>query len=164
MSFAAQRGKTFATKWCQKASVRRRSSDVASKIILLAAVLAAGCAGTTKDISVLDNNDAIDDYIQVADLKETDAIRYFRRLDHKVINKKYAIFSVGSNSYLATYVDNCQSVNDRDVRPDIRYDNHVLRARSDTYRGCRIKALYELDKGQVKELIDLGKEPGEKNQ
>lgn len=131
------------------------------KFILFLAVLAAGCAATPEDDSVLKKNDAIDDYIKVAELTEVDSIRYLGELDHKLVTDKYNILYAGSDAYLVTYFRNCYQLNDQNPRPDIRYENHVLRARSDTYRGCRIASMYVVDPGQVKELIDLGKGPGE---
>lgn len=134
---------------------------MSKKIILLLAALAAGCASAPNEQSVLEKNDAIDDYIHVAELKETDAIRSFSVLSHRVLTQKYIIISAGSDSYLATYIGNCYEMNDHNLKPDIRYESHTLRARSDTYRGCRIQSLHEVDKGQVQELIKLGKGPGE---
>jgi hypothetical protein len=99
----------------------------------------------------------------VAELNEVDSIRYFGPLDHKVVTEKYIIISAGKDDYLVTYIGNCYPLNDRNPRPDIRYENNILRARSDTYRGCRIASMYEVDAGQVKELISLGKGPGEQS-
>lgn len=67
---------------------------VAKHTCLLLAALAAGCAGAPgapgapEAPSVLEKNDAIDDYIQVAELKEIDAIRSFDQLSHKVVTEK----------------------------------------------------------------------------
>jgi hypothetical protein len=128
--------------------------------VLFAVALLAGCAGTPEDKSVLEKNDAIDDYIKVAELPEVDSIRYHGQLDHKVITKKYIIINAGNDSYLVTYVSNCYGRDDGTVEPDIRYDSGVLRARSDTYRGCRILSMHAIDKGQKQELLTLGGEPG----
>lgn len=129
--------------------------------MLFTAVLLAGCAGTPEDESVLAKNDAIDDYIKVAELPEVDSIRYYGQLDHEVISKKYIIINAGDDSYLVTYVSNCYGRVDGTVKPDIRYDSGVLRARSDTYRGCRILSMHAIDKGHKQELLTLGGEPGE---
>lgn len=129
--------------------------------VLFTAVLLAGCAGTPEDESVLAKNDAIDDYIKVAELPEVDSIRYFGQLDHEVISKKYIIINAGDDSYLVTYVSNCYGRDDGTLKPDIRYDSSVLRARSDTYRGCRILSMHAIDKGHKQELLTLGGEPGE---
>ncbi len=133
---------------------------MARKTILLLAVLAVGCAATPKDAGVLETNDAIDDYVHVAELQEVDSIRYYAELTHTVITEKYNIISAGSERYLVTYFNNCYEMNDHNLKPDYRYDSHTLRARSDTFRGCRIEALHEVNKGQAQELIDLGKGPG----
>jgi hypothetical protein len=129
--------------------------------VLFAVALLAGCAGAPANKSVLEQNDALDDYIKVAELEEVDSIRYFGRLDHKVISKKYIIINAGKDSYLVTYVSNCYALEDNKVKPDIRYDSNVLRARSDTYRGCRILSMHAIDEGQKQELLALGGTPGE---
>lgn len=130
------------------------------RVILIVAALAAGCATAPEEVSVLERNDAIDDYIRVAELAETDAIRSYGQLSHKVVTEKYIIIYDGSDAYIVTYMSNCRAVNDRNIQPDIRYESNVLRARSDTFRGCRIKSMHALSKEQAEELINLGKAPG----
>lgn len=129
--------------------------------VLFAVALLAACAGAPEDESVLLKNDAIDDYIKVAQLDEVDSIRSYGQLDHRVLTKKYIIIDAGNDSYLVTYVSNCYGRDDGTLKPDIRYDSSVLRARSDTYRGCRIQSMHAIDKGQKQELLTLGGEPGE---
>jgi len=135
---------------------------VARITVLFAVFLVAGCAGAPADESVLAKNDAIDDYIKVAQLPEVDSIRYFGQLDHKVITKKYIIIDAGNDSYLVTYISNCYGMEDHSLKPDIRYEGNVLRARSDTYRGCRILSMHTIDKGQKQELLSLGDAPAER--
>ena len=129
--------------------------------LLFAVALVTGCAGTPKDESVLEHNDTIDDYIKVAQLEEVDSIRYYGQLDHKVISKNYIIINAGKDSYLVTYFSRCHGVDDHNIKPDIRYDSNVLRARADTYRGCRIQSMHAIDQGQKQELLTLGGESGE---
>lgn len=130
--------------------------------MLFAVALLAGCAGAPADESVLTKNDVIDDYIKVAQLEEVDSIRYFGQLDHRVITRKYIIINAGNDSYLVTYVSNCYGMEDNTLKPDIRYDSNVLRARSDTYRGCRILSMHAIDRGQKQELLSLGDPPAER--
>ena len=127
--------------------------------VLFVIAFAAGCAAAPEDDSVLRKNDAVDDYIKVAELEEVDSIRYYGQLDHRVITRKYIIVNAGNDSYLVTYVSNCYGRDDGTLKPDIRYEGNVLRARSDTYRGCRILSMHAIDKGQKQELLTLGDTP-----
>jgi len=114
----------------------------------------------SKALTVLVENDAVDDYIRVAELPETDAIRKRGELHHKVVTEKYIILSDRKNSYLAVFRQRCRELDELDVTPDIRHDLNTVRARFDTYRGCRIQALYEITEGQVQELLNLGDKSG----
>lgn len=126
-----------------------------------AAALLLGCAGAPEQASVLAKNDAVDDYIQVAELEKIEAIRTFEQLHHKVVTDKYIILSDRKNNYLATFRRDCRELHDTEVTPDVRYDRNALRARFDSYRGCRIESLFKISKGQAQELMSLGKAPGE---
>ena len=129
-----------------------------SKVLtILVAVSVLGCASTPQeDESVIKQNDTVDDYIRVAELPETDAIRKRGQLHHTVITEKYIILSDNKGSYLAVFRQRCRELNELKVTPDIRNDLNILRARFDTYRGCRIQSLYEITEGQAQELLDLG--------
>ncbi|NNF40051.1 MAG: hypothetical protein HKN64_01645 [Woeseiaceae bacterium] len=41
------------------------------------------------------------------------------------------------------------------MRPDVRYQRNVLRARFDTLRGCVIERLYGIDNAAAEELQQL---------
>jgi len=129
--------------------------------VLFGVALVAACAGSPEDESALTKNDVIDDYIKVAQLEEVDSIRYFGRLDHQIISKNYIIINAGNDSYLVTYFSRCHGDDNHNIKPDIRYDSNVLRARADTYRGCRIMSMYAINQGQKQELLTLGGESGE---
>jgi hypothetical protein len=120
-------------------------------------LLMVGCANSPNDDNVVARNDAIDDYIEVADLNEVDQIRVKRQLHHKVITEDYIIIYDDKDPYLAAFIRRCRELNDPDVTPDFRQDPNRLYAKFDTYRGCRMRALYEVTSGQAQELINLGK-------
>ena len=130
-------------------------------LTMLVAVSILGCASTPQEEeSVIKQNDAVDDYIRVAELPETDAIRKRGELHHRVVTEKYIILSDRKNSYLAVFRRRCRELNERDVTPDIRHDMNIVRARFDTYRGCRIQTFYEITEGQAQELLGLGDKSG----
>ncbi len=120
-------------------------------------LILAACAADSEKESVLAKNDAIDDYIEVADLKEIDQIRIKRQLNHKAITDRYIILYDDRVPYLATFQRRCHELYELEVKPDRVYDLRYLRARFDTYRGCNIRSLYEVTNGQAQELLDLGK-------
>jgi len=128
-------------------------------VLVIASML--GCTSTPQEQeSVIKQNDAVDDYIRVAELPETDAIRKRGELHHTVVTEKYIILSDRKSSYLAAFRQRCRELDELDVTPDIRHDLNILRARFDTYRGCRIQSLYEITEGQAQELLDLGEKSG----
>ena len=130
-------------------------------LTILVAVSVLGCASTPQEEeSVIKQNDALDDYIRVSELPATDAIRKRGELHHTVVTEKYIILSDHKNSYLAVFRQRCRQLDELDVTPDLRHDLNILRARFDTYRGCRIQSLYEITEGQARELLDLGEKSG----
>ena len=126
----------------------------------IVAMLVLGCANAPEELSVVSKNDAVEDYIHVAELKEIDLIRSFDQLHHKVVTEKYIVIYDRRDTYLAAFKRRCRELNDHMVTADVRHDKNVLRARFDSIRGCRIEALYEIDEGQAQEVMNLGQESG----
>ena len=129
-------------------------------LVALAAALILGCASAPEDVSIIVKNDAVDDYLKVAEFKEIVEIRKRGELHHAVVTEKYIILKDRRNSYLAVFRQRCRELDEIEVTPDLRYDLNILRARFDTYRGCRIQSLYEITEGQATELMDLGAKSG----
>ena len=125
---------------------------------LLALLLLGGCATDPTD----DRSSAYRDYIEVTELEEVSSIRTFGDIDHEVIDDKYVIISNRDQDYLLEYSQACDKdpITQR-VRADVRRDGRRLYTH-DTFRGCTIKALYEVTPDQVVELRELGLAPGEK--
>lgn len=124
--------------------------------LFITVVLCSACATSPKEESVIAKNDAIDDYITVAELESVDAIRTRQQVHHKAITDSYIILTDGRSDYLATFDRRCRELDDPNVTPDVRRDAHTIRARFDTYRGCRISNLYSITDGQKQELEQLG--------
>jgi len=128
-------------------------------IVLITTVLAA-CANTAKEESAVAKNDAVEDYIVAAELPEVDVMRTTDQLGHKVITDRYIILSDRKNNHLITFTRRCRELRETVVTADIRHDKNRLRARFDTYRGCPIGTMYEINAGQAKELLDLSDNDG----
>jgi hypothetical protein len=120
-------------------------------------LLLVACAGNPEKESVIAKNDAIDDYIKVADLQEVDQIRVRQQLHHKAITDQYILLYDDRDPYLAAFKRRCRELNETKITPDYRHDANYLYAQFDTYRGCRIRALYKVSNGQAVELLGLGK-------
>ena len=121
---------------------------LAKSLIALVAATMLGCASAPEDDGVIVKNDAVEDYIKVSELKEIDTIRKRGELHQR-------------NADLAAFRQRCRELDEREVMPDIRHDLKTLRARFDTYRGCRIQYLYEITEGQATELLELGEKSRE---
>jgi hypothetical protein len=84
---------------------------------------------------------------------------------HQIQSQGIEMLSKGL-TMLVAFRQRCRELDEQDeqdeldVTPDIRHDLNTVRARFDTYRGCRIQALYEITEGQVQELLDLGEKSG----
>jgi hypothetical protein len=123
--------------------------------VLIVALL-AGCANTAKEQGAVAKNDAVEDYIIAAELPEVDMMRTTDQLHHKVVTDHYIILTDRKSNHLITFKRRCWELREAEVTPDIRHDKNRLRSRFDTYRGCIIGAMYEINAGQAKELLDLG--------
>ncbi len=127
---------------------------------LVALMLIAGCAGSSERIET--QNVAIRDLIEVNELEEVDAVRFVRQLDGYEINPHYVILSERNKRWLLEYWTRCTQDFYGRVRPDVRKEPKVIRPQVDTFRGCRIKAIYVIDEALEGELRQIGKAPGEK--
>lgn len=131
-------------------------------LTILMATLVVACAGDEeRQEAIVAKNDTVEDYIKVAELKETDLIRTRSGFDHKVITERYVIVHDRRRSYLVTFNRRCRELNQTIITPDVRHETSTIRARFDTLRGCKIHSIYEVSEGQADELITLGDEtPG----
>ena len=128
--------------------------------LLILTLLMVACAGSSERVQ--SQNTAIRDLIEVNELEEVDQVRFFRQLDGYEINEYYVIVSERKNRYLLEYFQRCTQDHYGRVRPDVRRDATTIRRGVDTYRGCRIKAIYEIDEALEGELKTIGRAPGEK--
>lgn len=126
--------------------------------LIAALTLVGACANQGK----IPSREAVEDYVAVAELEEMKFIRYRRQIHHAHLNDYYAILSERDKYYLAEFGRRCFALTDTSwIEADVRRERGVIRARADTIRGCHIKALYALNKGQVDELEALGDAPGD---
>lgn len=114
-----------------------------------------GCA-TTQETK---ETDAIDDFIEVAELESLKVVRFRHQYSYKQLTEDYVILTSRDDYYLAAFKRRCRELNDYLITPDIRYDSNTLRAGIDTIRGCPIGEIFQIDKGQAEELEHIAKQP-----
>lgn len=122
-------------------------------------LLLTACAATDENDGRREET-AISDFIEVNELVSVDAIRTMDQLAGRKVNDTYYIVSTRDQDYLLEYYSRCMRGFDGAVKPDRRQDSRALYPKIDTYRGCRIKAIYAISPGQVDELRGIGKAIG----
>lgn len=133
------------------------------RFLLMPAILVLGaCASTAEDEDKDDDVSAVRDFIEVSDLGTVSSIRTVGQLGQIVLNDHYVIVTTTREQYLLEYAQRCRLYNDEPRRADVRSDPRHIYAKADTFRGCRIGALYPITKEQAKELETLGHAPGER--
>ncbi|MDJ0748069.1 MAG: DUF6491 family protein [Woeseiaceae bacterium] len=129
-------------------------------LLLFVLILVGACAGQSTKLE--NQNTAIRDLIEVNELEEVDVVRFVRQLDAYEINAYYLILSERKKKYLLEYRQRCARDFLGRVEPDVRYEAKAIRPKIDTFRGCRIHAIYAIDDALEGELKQIGKAPGEK--
>ena len=103
---------------------------------------------------------AIADFIEVNELASVKFIRTMNPLSSSVVSDLYVIVSTRREAFLLEYFSRCERRFDGGVEPDVRQDPRALYAKLDTFRGCRIKAIYALQPAQADEIKVLGRTVG----
>jgi len=131
-----------------------------SLLIVATLLLTASAASEEKDDRREET--AMADFIAINELVSVDAIRTMAReqLVATAVNDTYIIVSTRKQDYLVEYYVRCTQRYDGQVEPDVRRDSTALYPGVDTFRGCRIKAIYAIGPGQVDELRDIGRSVG----
>lgn len=127
-------------------------------LLLTVSTLLVACASSSEDER--DEETAFVDFIEINELESVDVIRTMDQLSSILLNDEYVIVSSGRKDFLVEYYTRCIEEFDGRPKPDIRRNARAIYAKADTYRGCRIKAIYALEAGHVDELRQLGRSVG----
>ena len=127
-------------------------------LLIASAVFIAACAGAPTEQGVVAKNDAVEDYIVAAELPPVDVMRTNDQMRHRIITDRYIILQDRKTNHLITFKRRCRELRESKVTPDIRHESNRLRARFDTYRGCQIDKMYEINAGQAQELLGLAED------
>lgn len=114
----------------------------------LMVALFSGCAAQPESME----NDAVSDFIAVAELEALDAVRFRDQFSTRPLADRYALVKARGDQYLVVFRRRCHELYGSTFQPDTRYDGKVLRAGADTIRGCRIDQIFSVDESQAEEL------------
>ena len=126
---------------------------------VLTGLLLTACATEERpavDIADVSEESRVDDYIAVAELPEVPAIRSLRTLHHRIITDTHVLVYDNQDTWLLRFARPCRRMHEKDVEPDVRYERNVIRSRFDTFRGCKIESIFEVDEAQAGEIRNLG--------
>ena len=127
--------------------------------LLIASFLLAACAASDEKEERREET-AIADFIEVNELASVNSIRTLDQLSSSSVSDLYLVVSTRKEDFLLEYYSRRERGFDGRVAPDIRQDSRALYPKIDTFRGCRIKAIYALQPGQAEELKELGRSVG----
>lgn len=127
--------------------------------LLVASMLLAACAASDEKEDRREQT-AIADFIATNELESVNAIRTMDQFSSSDVSDLYVIVSTRREDFLLKYYSRCMKRFDGRVEPDVRQDSRALYPKSDTFRGCRIKAIYALQPGQADEIKKLGRSVG----
>ena len=126
------------------------------------AMLVSGCATQERAVTQ-DEEQAIRDYILVRGLEEVDRMRSSRSDSWDELDEHFIIYDARRSAYLVEFYRACYKLNETRVTPDLRREANIIRARSDTIRGCRVDKIFALTEADVAELKSLGELPRSRN-
>lgn len=129
-------------------------------ILLPGCLLLAACAVSSDPVESRKDT-AVSDFIEVTELESVGVIRTMDQLSSREVNDTYVVVSTRNQDFLLEYYAPCMRRIDGGVEPDVRQGSRALYPGVDTYRGCRIKAFYELGPGQAEEALALGRSVGD---
>ncbi len=130
-------------------------------VFLLTTMAVGGCSMTTQTPREVE---AVRDFVVAAELEEVAEIRLWRQMSYTHLNVRFVTIPTRRGDYLVEFQRDCRELNRIDITPemvDIRANQHVLRGKFDTIRGCRIERIYEISEAQSEELKVLGDAPGD---
>lgn len=121
-------------------------------VLILSSLAALAACGAMPEQS---EDQAVADFIAVSAPAQHDSIRTRGQWGYEAVGERYVILDSGFGQYLVEFRRRCHELDERQVKPDLRYQRNVLRARFDTIRGCMIERLYAIDDAAAVELKQL---------
>lgn len=128
---------------------------------LILSLAIGACSSTTLQPQEVE---AVRDYVAATDLPEVSEIRIREQLNYRYLNDHFVILQSRRGDYLVEMQRRCFELRQTNFTPemvDVRTNDHLIRPRFDTIRGCRIGKAYEITEEQAEELKALGDAPGD---
>lgn len=126
-------------------------------ILMLMALFLAACASAPD--RAVDETDPVQDFIKLHELKSVSSIRRFDNPGSLFVNRRYIIAYLKDEQYLMQYTHECHlaELDSAQRLPDTRRRGRVLSVRTDTFRGCPVKAMYPITYAQAQEVMAIGR-------
>lgn len=126
-------------------------------ILVLTALLLGACA--TEPEKAVEETDPVQDFIKLHELKSVSSIRKFDNPGALIVNRRYIIAYLKDEQYLLQYAHDCRlaELDASQRQPDRRRRGRVLSVRTDSFRGCPVRAMYPITYAQAEEVMAIGK-------
>ena len=126
-------------------------------IAVLLALSLAACTSTPD--KAVDETDPVQDFIKLNNLESISSIRKFDNPGALIVNQRYIIAYLRDEQYLLQYAHDCRmaQLDNAQRLPDTRRRGRVLSVRTDTYRGCPVKAMFPITYAQAEEVMAIGR-------
>ena len=129
---------------------------------LFAIALLSACAAQEPTVTQ-DPRQAVQDFIEVQELAETESIQTSSRDQWDKIDQNFVLYEANKKVFLIEFARRCRELDEYPVVADIRKGGRAMHAGFDTLRGCRIARIFPLTEEDAAELRAIGESPGSRN-
>lgn len=132
-------------------------------VLLMMSLALAACAAT--DEKVVNETDAVQDFIKMHNLKKVSVIRGFESPNVLFLDDpRYIIAYLRDEQWLLQYAHECRlaRLESGDRPSDKRRYTRALYVKIDTFRGCPVRAMYPIKLDHAQELVAMGRAPGDR--
>jgi len=134
-----------------------------NKISIALIITCLSACAAQQESNTHDMEQAIRDFIAVRQLSEVDKMRTANHEHWTELDPNFIVYTARRKAFLIEFTRACHELSDTQVVADVRRERNTIRARFDTFRGCRIHKIFALSEGEVAELKTLGELPGSRN-
>ena len=132
-------------------------------VLLMMSLALAACAAT--DEKVVNETDAVQDFIKLHNLENVSVIRGFENPGVLFMeDPRYIIAYLRDEQWLLQYAHECRlaRLESGDRPSDKRRYTRALYVKIDTFRGCPVSAMYPIKLDHAQELMTMGRAPGDR--
>ena len=132
-------------------------------VLLMISLAMAACAVTEEE--VVNETDAVQDFIKMHNLEKVSVIRGFENPNVLFLDDpRYIIAYLRDEQWLLQYAHECRlaRLEPGDRPSDKRRYTRALYVKIDTFRGCPVRAMYPIKLDHAQELVAMGRAPGDR--